>query len=680
MSIDAAATGQHLRHLTGTAVAALLRVLDRTTPDGVDTTVGRHPFLLDYVQDVARAVDDGADWDASLTHYLAELTSFEKAHPGLPLLRLQVLGALHARLVYAFAGLVADDFRFGAIAQMLQVPLAQPAFAPQTIAAALDDPGERRTHYVVEELLTQHLLWTADGDGPAVQVDPTLWHLVCDSDHPGWSAASEHEGALEHWRAQRRQSLLDAVNGLVNGAVDTLVIRSVPGAGAHTALAAAISASASSMVSVDRSALQDGSAAAAATVRGAIPVLDITAAPGSEEPSPRPPWYCGPLVVLMGRSGGLAPNGDRRLHLHLDRGDPQERAAFWRRVRPRPTASPTSLANAFVLPDGHLRRIARDATTRADVDGRSRPRLDDLRIAARSIGEHALETRATAVETDNLRWRDLAVADEIEASIRSLQRRCELREQVAEGQRSRGAVGVRALLLGPSGVGKTLAATVLAAELGRRAYRVDLAAIFDKYVGETEKHIDQVLAAAEQLDCVLIIDEGDTLLGTRTDGSTANDRYANLETNFLLQRLEEYTGIVVVTSNAGDRIDPAFARRMDTTITFPRPRATQRVAIWRLHLPAGHAVDDEALWELAVGNRLTGGQIRNAALYARMLALDDEGQVQGRHVDAAIALEYRKSGRLLPGGRRAVNDGAHRRDDFLAAQRALGERRGSGRG
>lgn len=669
-------TAEHLRHLTGAAVVALLRLLERTSTDGVDRAIERHPFLLPYVEEIARSVDDGDDWDTTFDRFVRQANDFEGSHDDLPLLRLDVPGDVHGRLVYAFAGLVADDLRFGAIAQMLQVPFEQPAFAPQTIATALDSPGERRTYHVVDRLLEQHLLWALDDEPLAgVRVDPSVWNLVRDGSHPWWNDDHANTTALDHWHDDRLRRLVEAVRGLVDGRVDTLVVRSVPGAGANEALAAAGVANGVTTVPVEARSLAERSDAAAAAIRGAIPIVEIDARPGSEVPAPRPRWYRGPLIVVMGRSGGLRPNGDRRLHVALDRSDRSERASFWRAARPRPTAQPDTLAAAFVLPDGYLRRIERDAATRADVDGRSRPRLDDLRVAARSIGEHALETRASPVPTDGLGWDDLVVPAAVAAALRSLERRCELREEIARGQRARGAAGVRALLLGPSGVGKTLAATVLASQLGRRAYRVDLAAIFDKYVGETEKHIDEILAATEQLDCVLVIDEGDTLLGARTDGSTANDRYANLETNFLLQRLEEYTGIVVVTSNAGDRIDPAFARRMENTVTFPRPRSAERVAIWRLHLPPDHGVTEMELHRLASEHRLTGGQIRNAAMHARMLSLDAGDRLDARHLEEAVTVEYRKSGRLLPGERRAVADGARRRDEFLVAQRAAAEDR-----
>jgi SpoVK/Ycf46/Vps4 family AAA+-type ATPase len=208
--------------------------------------------------------------------------------------------------------------------------------------------------------------------------------------------------------------------------------------------------------------------------------------------------------------------------------------------------------------------------------------------------------------------------------------------------------GVRALLKGPSGTGKTLAARVLAASLGMDLYRVDLSAVVNKYIGETEKNLHRIFARAEELDVMLLFDEGDALLGRRTSVSTANDRYANLETNFLLQRLEAHEGIVLVTTNAAEHIDSAFQRRMDVIVDFRAPETAERLAIWRLHLPAEHRVPEGFLREVAHRCALTGGQIRNAVLHAALLASADGGPIDPDALEAAIQREYRKRGAVCP--------------------------------
>ena len=215
-------------------------------------------------------------------------------------------------------------------------------------------------------------------------------------------------------------------------------------------------------------------------------------------------------------------------------------------------------------------------------------------------------------------------------------------------QPGHGGCGVRALFKGPSGTGKTLAARHLAAALGRPLYRVDLAATVSKYIGETERNLERVFAAAEELDVVLVLDEGDALMAARTGVQNANDRYANLETNYLLQRLERYDGVLVVTTNAAELIDGAFARRMDATLDFAAPDAPTRHRLWCAHLQPGHRIDAAALQEVALRCALTGGQIRNAALHVALLALEGGRAAAMEDLARALRREYRRTGQACP--------------------------------
>src|SRR5207244_385737 len=161
----------------------------------------------------------------------------------------------------------------------------------------------------------------------------------------------------------------------------------------------------------------------------------------------------------------------------------------------------------------------------------------------------------------------------------------------------------------PSGTGKTMAARILASSLQMDLYRLDLASVVNKYLGETEKSLHQLFSRAEELDVVLLIDEGDALLTNRTAVQNSNDRYANLETNFLLQRLESFEGVLLITTNAVQRIDSAFQRRMDVIVEFRIPDPHERWTIWQLHLPPDHAVDYNWLQDAAVRCATSGGQI-----------------------------------------------------------------------
>jgi SpoVK/Ycf46/Vps4 family AAA+-type ATPase len=202
--------------------------------------------------------------------------------------------------------------------------------------------------------------------------------------------------------------------------------------------------------------------------------------------------------------------------------------------------------------------------------------------------------------------------------------------------------------VGPSGTGKTLAAAWLATRLGIPLFRVDLSAITSKYIGETEKNLSQLLARAEQSEVLLLFDEADALFGKRTDIHEANDRFANAQTNYLLQRMESYDGITILTSNGRSRFDEAFSRRFDAILTFPLPGPEERRALWIAHLGSEHDVNSAQLNLLAAIAELTGGQIRNAVLRSAVAAAHDESRIFYRHLLSGVSSEYRKLSRQLP--------------------------------
>jgi SpoVK/Ycf46/Vps4 family AAA+-type ATPase len=230
--------------------------------------------------------------------------------------------------------------------------------------------------------------------------------------------------------------------------------------------------------------------------------------------------------------------------------------------------------------------------------------------------------------------------------------RCRARDQLVEGlgasARARYRAGVRALFVGPSGTGKTLAAGWLATRLGLPLYRVDLSAVTSKYIGETEKNLAQLLARAEQSEVVLLFDEADSLFGKRTDVKEANDRFANAQTNYLLQRMESFDGITLLTSNSRARFDPAFTRRLDVIIDFPPPGPAERRALWLAHLGASHGLTQRELNRLATAADLSGGAIRNVVLAAAVLVREEGRAVGYADVLCGLAGEYRKQGRQMP--------------------------------
>jgi hypothetical protein len=210
--------------------------------------------------------------------------------------------------------------------------------------------------------------------------------------------------------------------------------------------------------------------------------------------------------------------------------------------------------------------------------------------------------------------------------------------------------GLVALFSGPSGTGKTLAAEILAGELGLDMFKLDLSAVVSKYIGETEKNLDQVFDAAGIGNVVLFFDEADALFGKRSEVKDARDRYANIEVSYLLQRIERFDGVVVLATNFEKSIDEAFLRRIHTRIDFVLPAADERLAIWRRHLPPAAPVEGLDLDWLSQHFELTGGQIRNASVHAAFLAADAATPITMPLVVRAVAQELRKAGRLLKPG------------------------------
>ena len=383
----------------------------------------------------------------------------------------------------------------------------------------------------------------------------------------------------------------------------------------------------------------------------AVPLL--RAEPGLGEAVTLDPalWRHGPVIVTLPPRGGVALQAEARaLEIELPLPDRPEREALWQlALGDDCDAAPAQLAPRWRMSTGAIRRSAQGARVRAAAQGRARASLDDVRIARRFAGREALDSLANFVPAEQ-GWSILVTPEPTRNELELLETRIRHREILRE--QFAGAMGrstaVRALFRGASGTGKTLAARALAGAVGADLYQANMAAITSKFVGETEKSLDKILWAAETLDVMLLLDEGDALLGARTPTQSANDRFANLETNFLLQRLESFQGVLVVTTNAADGIDGAFQRRMDVTIDFPAPGAEERAAIWRLHLPPDCDLSPRWLDDIAWRCALTGGQIRNAALHACLLALQDGGAVQADHLHLAIAREYRKTGTVCP--------------------------------
>lgn len=275
-----------------------------------------------------------------------------------------------------------------------------------------------------------------------------------------------------------------------------------------------------------------------------------------------------------------------------------------------------------------------------------------LRLAARQQSTSGLEQHARRIRPA-VTWDDLVLPEAPLAQLRELARRARHRDRVlgdwrlsAGGGRGRGVLG---LFAGESGTGKTLSAEVVAAELGLDLYVVSLSSIMDKYVGETEKNLERVFSEADRTDAVLLFDEADAVFGKRSEVKDAHDRYANMESAYLLQRLESFDGIALLTTNLRANIDEAFTRRLDLVVDFPFPDAGQRLALWRHSLsrvPCADGIDAHAV---ARDFELAGGSIRSAVVTAAYAAADRGGPVGTADLLEGARREYRKAGRLVPG-------------------------------
>ncbi|WP_200306929.1 ATP-binding protein, partial [Paracraurococcus ruber] len=380
----------------------------------------------------------------------------------------------------------------------------------------------------------------------------------------------------------------------------------------------------------------------------------------------------GPLCILAGQDGLVA--GERVLDLPLPAPEPAERQGLWRRHVPD-AALAAELAGAVRLGGADLAAVAGAARLLAMRRGEA---LDRTHVAAarQRLGADRLGQLAQPVRR-LVDGRALVLAPGLREELDALVRRCRRREALWDGlgetlSATRSA-GVRALFAGESGTGKTLAASYLATALGAPLWRCDIAAVMNKYVGESEKNLGALLEEAEARDVVLLFDEADALFGRRSEGKESGERYANMLTNFLLTRIEAHAGIVVLTTNSRLRLDGAFMRRLDMVLTFPAASFAERLALWRSHLGA-RAPGEEALRLLAGWCEFSGGSIRNVVLAGAALA-EDGAPIGLPALLPGLEREYRKLGRAMPAEleRLALDGTAPRRDGPPDAPPAMTE-------
>lgn len=298
-----------------------------------------------------------------------------------------------------------------------------------------------------------------------------------------------------------------------------------------------------------------------------------------------------------------------------------------------------------------MRAVAQGALGRAALRGSEKVAFEDVIDAARAVSSPVLGELARRLEPRHT-WSDIVLRDDASARLHELCARFRHRAMVYEdwgyGSAGLSRPGTAALFVGLPGTGKTMAAEIVAGDLGYDLYRIDLSAVVSKYVGETEKNLETIFRAAEQGEVVLLFDEADALFGKRSEVRDAHDRYANIEVAYLLQRLETYSGVAILTSNLNGNLDEAFLRRLDVIVEFPFPEEAERREIWRRSLPgAAPRAEDVDVEDLAHAFKLTGGHIRNSALTAAFLAASEGEPISRRHLLHGIRREYEKVGKLI---------------------------------
>ena len=307
------------------------------------------------------------------------------------------------------------------------------------------------------------------------------------------------------------------------------------------------------------------------------------------------------------------------------------------------------ISRSYRLPPGGIYAAVESAVN--DAGPGAPPDMDRLLSAVRKSFDHGLTGLADIVDNP-MTFDDIVLRPETRQSVGDVLMFARHADKVFRqwgfAKKGPGGRGLSVLFSGPPGTGKTLMAGVLAKDLGRVLYRVDLSRIVDKYIGETEKNLGKVFDEAERAQAVLLFDEADSLFAKRTQVKSSNDRYANLEVNYLLQRLEAYDGVSILTTNFATSIDDAFQRRIRFKIEFPMPEPPERAELWRTLLPPGAPVKDDVDWE-HLGERFefSGGHIRNCVLRAAMYAAE-RGQPIGEDelYQAGIA-EGREMGTLI---------------------------------
>jgi hypothetical protein len=541
---------------------------------------------------------------------------------------------------------------------------------PAQIARELDGDRPLRRYGLVQ---------VGDGERPfaALSVDPLVVRYVANFDLDG-----EPDQQLTVRAADRqldelhlpRPVITKALRYLASARADEparLVVRGRTGCGRHTLLAALAARAGRALGVIDltampRHAVRLPTALAAALrrakLRGLLPCVDGLEIAGADDPDTKVQLaavlrdHPGPLALRLPADGAV-PLDPGYLLLDLPQRNELARGESWtislaRHAIGLPDAS--ELASRYRVGPGIIERVCAEVARRPDRPTTPAAWLHELDDAVRQHLENRLGATANRV-TRLASWADIVLPEDITDSLLELTARVRHRKQVYEqwgfDRSMTTSRGITALFQGSPGTGKTMVAGVIARDLGLELYRVDVSRITSKWIGETEKNLGSLFDAAEDGQVLLLFDEADSLFAKRTEVKSSVDRYANMEVNYLLQRLDSFEGIAILTTNFGNAIDPAFKRRLTYRVTFPFPDEEMREQLWRSLIPPEVPVQGKLDFAgLSQRFRLSGGYIRNAALRAAFLAAEEGTSLTHAHLERAIRMEFREIGKLAESG------------------------------
>jgi hypothetical protein len=642
-------------------VAGLLGLANGRAPDELATTVS----LLRGSEDMVLAGEGNRDGRLAPLDVLAR--DFHLSQVAVEVLFAIVAPRLQGELARLY-GILANDPGRPLVDEHLLCQILGTSLA-QEIARELD--GDRP--------LRRYGLVRVEGERPfaALSTDPLVVRYIANQSPEG-----EPDQHLKVRNADRDLTELQLPRAVVHRALRYLaaarddepvriVVRGRTGSGRHTLLAALAACAGRALGVIDLSIVPREPSRAAQTLeavlrramlRGLIPCVDGLELTASEDPDTKVQLgaalrnHPGPIAVRL-PSDARIPLDPGYLLLDIPPRNERQRTESWTTALERhriELSDPSDLAARYRVGPGTIERVCAEVARRPDRPADPAAWMRELDDAVRQHLENRLGTTANRV-TRLASWADIVLPEDITDSLLELTARVRHRRIVYENwgfdRSMTTSRGITALFQGSPGTGKTMVAGVIARDLGLELYRVDVSRITSKWIGETEKNLGSLFDAAEDGQVMLLFDEADALFAKRTEVKTSVDRYANMEVNYLLQRLDTFEGIAILTTNFGSAIDPAFKRRLTYRVTFPFPDEEMREQLWRSLIPAEVPVQGKLDFVgLSQRFRLSGGYIRNAALRAAFLAAEEGSSLTHEHLERAIRMEFREIGKLAESG------------------------------